>query len=43
MNMEEKSENSICVLTKVSASGIGNSRKPFQAICARATCTKNYL
>ena len=37
------SENSICILTKASASGTGNSGKPFQAICAKATCTKNYL
>ena len=37
------SENSICVLTRASASGTGNSGKPFQAICARATCTKHYL
>ena len=37
------SENSICVLTKASASGARNSGKTFQAICARATCTKHYL
>ena len=37
------SSNSICVLTRASASGTGNSGKPFQAVCVKATCTKNYL
>jgi len=37
------SNNSICVLTKASPSGTGNSGSPFQTICARATCTKHFL
>ena len=39
----EISPNSICVLTKASPSDTGNKGKPYQAVCVRATCTKNYL
>lgn len=37
------STNSICVLTKASPDNTGNKSKPYQAVCVKATCTKNYL
>ena len=40
---ENYSPNSICVLTKASAKGTGNSGKPFVPVCVKATCTKNSL
>ena len=35
--------NSICVLTKASPSYTGNKGHPFETVCVRVTCTKNYL
>ena len=40
---EKYSPTSICVLTRASASGTGNSGKGFQPVCVNATCTNNYL
>ena len=40
---ENYSPNSICVLSKASASGTGDSGKPYKAVCVKATCTKNSL
>ena len=40
---ENYSSNSICVLSKASASGTGDSGKPYKAVCVKATCTKTSL
>ena len=40
---EKYSPESICVLTKASASGTGNSGKPYTPVCVKAICTTKYL
>ena len=40
---EKYSPESICVLTKASASGTGNSGKPYTPVCVKAIYTRKYL